>query len=62
MGIKECWEKAPRFFITQSKTEFFNIGLHLPVSAGALIAPGEKHSLHKTIGDVTALPEYKQAY
>jgi len=62
LGIKELIGHGTSLFQHSIENRIFNIRLAASRVNGALIAPGETFSFTKTIGDITALTGYKQAY
>lgn len=62
MGIKELIGTGTSLFAHSIANRIYNIGLASSRVNGALIAPGATFSFTKTIGDITALTGYKQAY
>jgi len=62
MGIKELIGSGTSLFFHSIENRIYNLGLASSRVNGALVAPGETFSFTKTIGDVTALTGYKQAY
>lgn len=62
MGIKELIGTGTSLFAHSIANRIYNIGLASSRVNGALIAPGDTFSFTKTIGDITALTGYKQAY
>lgn len=62
MGIKELIGQGTSLFPHSIANRIFNIGLAASRINGSLIAPGETFSFTKTVGDISALTGYKQAY
>ncbi len=62
MGIKELIGHGTSLFMHSIPNRVYNIGLASSRVNGVLIPPGETFSFTKTIGDITALTGYKQAY
>lgn len=62
MGIKELIGQGTSLFAHSIPNRVYNVGLASSRVNGALIAPGDTFSFTKTIGDITALTGYKQAY
>lgn len=62
MGIKELIGEGTSLFPHSIANRVYNIGLAASRINGALIAPGETFSFVKTVGDISALTGYKQAY
>jgi vancomycin resistance protein YoaR len=62
MGIIELIGKGTSQFAGSIANRAYNINLASSRVHGALIAPGETFSFNKTIGDISTLTGYKQAY
>jgi vancomycin resistance protein YoaR len=61
-GIKELIGVGTSLFQGSIPSRIHNVTLGASRVNGALIAPGEEFSFDKTVGDVSALTGYKQAY
>jgi len=61
-GIKELVASGTSLFAGSIQNRVFNVGLAASRINGALIAPGEIFSFDKTVGDISSLSGYKQAY
>lgn len=62
MGIKELIGTGTSTFRGSIENRIYNIGLASERLNGILIKPGEIFSFNNTIGDVSSLTGYKQAY
>lgn len=62
LGITELIGTGTSLFQGSIPTRIHNVNLGASRTNGALIAPGEEFSFNKTIGDVSSLTGYKQAY
>jgi vancomycin resistance protein YoaR len=62
MGIIELIGTGVSSFTGSIENRAFNINLAASRIDGALIAPGETFSFNKTVGDISTLTGYKQAY
>ncbi|HEX8931868.1 MAG TPA: VanW family protein [Patescibacteria group bacterium] len=62
MGIKELIGQGTSLFFHSIENRIYNIGLASSRINGALIKPGEVFSFTQTIGDISSLTGYKQAY
>jgi vancomycin resistance protein YoaR len=61
-GIKELIAEGTSKFAGSIPNRAFNINLSASRINGALVAPGEVFSFNKTVGDISSLTGYKQAY
>jgi vancomycin resistance protein YoaR len=62
MGIKELIGSGTSTFKGSIENRIYNLSLAASRLNGVLVKPGEIFSFNKTIGDVSALTGYKQAY
>lgn len=62
MGIKELIGVGTSTYHHSIESRIYNVSLGASRVNGALIAPGETFSFAKTVGDVSSLTGYKQAY
>ena len=62
LGIKELLGRGVSYFRGSIAGRIYNIGLASSKFKGVLIPPGETISFNKTVGDVSDLTGYKQAY
>src|SRR5581483_1675543 len=62
LGITQLIGQGESLFQGSIDTRIYNIELAASRINGALIAPGEIFSFDKTLGDVSSLTGYKQAY
>lgn len=62
MGIIELIGRGTSSFTGSIENRAFNINLAASRIHGALIAPGETFSFNKTVGDISTVTGYKQAY
>lgn len=62
LGIKEEIGSGKSTFKGSIENRSFNINLAASKLNGMLIKPGEVFSFNKTVGDITSLSGYKQAY
>ncbi|HSW48452.1 MAG TPA: VanW family protein [Candidatus Saccharimonadales bacterium] len=62
LGIKELIAEGTSLFAHSIENRIYNVNLAASRINGALIKPGETFSFAKTVGDVTSLTGYKQAY
>lgn len=62
LGIKELIAKGTSTFTGSIPNRIYNLTLAASRTNGVLIAPGETFSFNKTIGDVSKLTGYKEAY
>lgn len=62
MGITELIGEGNSTFKGSIENRVYNIGLASSRLNGVLVKPGETFSFNKTIGDVSSLTGYKQAY
>lgn len=62
MGIKELIATGTSTFKNSIENRIFNIGLAASRLNGVLVKPDEVFSFNDTIGDVSSLTGYKQAY
>lgn len=62
MGIKELIGTGTSTYQHSIENRIFNVGLAASRINGTLIAPGETFSFVKTVGDISNLTGYKQAY
>jgi vancomycin resistance protein YoaR len=62
MGIKELIGTGTSTFKGSIENRIFNLSLAASKLNGVLVKPGEVFSFNKTIGDVSSLTGYKQAY
>jgi vancomycin resistance protein YoaR len=62
LGIKEEVSNGTSLFHHSADERIFNISLASSKLNGVIIKPGEIFSFDKTIGDISALTGYKQAY
>jgi vancomycin resistance protein YoaR len=62
MGIKELIGRGTSLFRHSIENRIYNLTLASSSLNGVLIPPGQVFSTTKTIGDITALTGYKQAY
>lgn len=62
LGIKELIGEGTSHYAGSIPNRIFNLSLAAKRINGTLIPPGEIFSFNKTIGDVSALTGYKQAY
>jgi len=62
MGIKEEIASGTSLFHGSIENRAFNINLAASRLNGTLIKPGETFSFDKTVGDISSLNGYKQAY
>lgn len=62
LGIKELIAQGTSLFPHSIANRVYNIGLAASRINGTLVAPGETFSFVKTVGDISALTGYKQAY
>ncbi|HSA83716.1 MAG TPA: VanW family protein [Patescibacteria group bacterium] len=62
LGITELIGQGTSLFPHSIANRVFNIGLASSRINGALIKPGETFSFTKTVGDISSLTGYKQAY
>jgi vancomycin resistance protein YoaR len=62
LGIKERIGVGQSLFKGSIPSRIHNVGLAASKISGTLLAPGEVFSFNKTLGDVSALTGYKQAY
>jgi vancomycin resistance protein YoaR len=61
-GIKELIAEGSSLFQGSIPNRAYNINLAASRINGALIAPGEVFSFNKTVGNISSLSGYKQAY
>ncbi len=61
-GIKELIGEGTSFYQGSIPSRIHNLTLATNRIQGALIPPGEEFSFNKSIGDISALTGYKQAY
>lgn len=61
-GIKELIAEGNSMFQGSIPNRAYNINLAASRINGALIAPGDTFSFNKTVGDISSLTGYKQAY
>jgi vancomycin resistance protein YoaR len=62
MGIKELIGMGTSTYQGSIESRIFNVNLGASRVNGTLVAPGEVFSFAKTVGDVSSLTGYKQAY
>lgn len=62
LGIKEEVAEGTSFFKNSDKNRIFNLSLAASRINGTIIKPNETFSFVKTIGDISALSGYHQAY
>lgn len=62
LGIERLLGKGVSYFKGSIPGRVYNISLASLRFKGVLVAPGETFSFNKTLGDVSALTGYKQAY
>jgi vancomycin resistance protein YoaR len=62
LGIKELLGRGTSKFKGSISGRIYNIGLASSKINGALVPPGEVFSFNKTVGDISTLTGYKQAY
>jgi vancomycin resistance protein YoaR len=62
MGIKELVGEGTSHYAGSIPNRIFNISLAASRVNGTIIPPGTEFSFNKTIGDVSSLTGYKQAY
>lgn len=62
LGIKELAGEGSSRFSGSIPNRIFNIGLAASRINGVLIAPGSVFSFNETVGDISAVSGYKQAY
>ncbi len=62
MGIIELIGTGTSSFVGSIENRAFNINLAASRINGALVAPGETFSFNKTVGDISTVTGYKQAY
>lgn len=62
MGIKELVGSGTSTYQHSIENRIFNVALAASRVNGTLVAPGETFSFAKTVGDVSNLTGYKQAY
>ncbi|HWA52280.1 MAG TPA: VanW family protein [Patescibacteria group bacterium] len=62
LGIKELIGSGTSHFAGSIATRVYNIGLAASRINNTLIAPGDIFSFDKTVGDISSLSGYKQAY
>ncbi len=61
-GIKELIASGTSTFAGSIENRAYNINLAATRINGALVEPGETFSFNKTVGDISSLTGYKQAY
>ncbi len=61
-GIRELIARGTSSFAGSIENRAYNINLAASRINGALIAPGEVFSFNQTVGDISGLTGYKQAY
>lgn len=62
MGIKELIGSGTSLYQHSIESRIYNVGLGASRVNGTLVPPGEVFSFAKTVGDVSSLTGYKQAY
>lgn len=62
LGIKELIGMGTSLFQHSASSRIYNIELAASRINGALIAPGDVFSFDKTVGDISSLTGYQQAY
>src|SRR5581483_9651596 len=62
MGIKEEVAEGTSLFAGSTSDRIYNISLAASRLNGVIIKPGEVFSFDQTVGDISALSGYKQAY
>lgn len=62
LGIKELIGEGTSLFQHSIENRIYNINLAASRINGALVGPGETFSFVKTVGDISSLSGYKQAY
>ncbi|MEK9207877.1 MAG: VanW family protein, partial [Patescibacteria group bacterium] len=62
MGIKELIGSGTSLFQHSIETRIYNVNLAASRINGVLVSPGDTFSFAKSVGDVSSLTGYKQAY
>lgn len=62
LGIKELIGEGTSLFQHSIENRIYNVNLAASRINGALVGPGEVFSFVKTVGDISSLSGYKQAY